>query len=127
MSKERRVLDNHEYSTMVSTWTRYLCVRHVRPGVAAAEICQYEPLCEFNPYDEDGNEIEIPSVVDGKHVIRFEDGYLVGGELGPESDDSIYEYNVTELADVTEWIEKNHFHLTDNSHAILKKALQEPV
>lgn len=126
MSNDRRILDSHEYSTMASTWTRYLCVRHLRPGLAAAEICQYEVLCDFNPYDEDDNPVETPTEVGGKKVIGLEDGYLVGGKLGPESD-STYEYTPAGLNDTIGWITKNHFHLNDISRATLKKALQRPV
>ena len=63
----------------VSHWTQYLCVRRVRPGLAAVEICKYEVLCDFSPYDEDDNPVEIPREMDGKKVIGFEDGFLVGG------------------------------------------------
>ena len=111
---------------MVSNWTRYLCVRHVRPGAGAAEICAYEPLCEFDPYDEDGNPVDIPTEIDGKPVVRFEDGYLVGGELSPENDESIYEYTSKTLHGLQEWIKDNHFEISDISLAMIKKALEEP-
>ena len=127
MSSDRRILDSREYSTRVSNWTQYLCVRHVRLGLAAAEICRYEVLCEFNGYDEDGNPVEIPTEIDGKKVIRFEDGYLMGGELGPEDDDSTYEYTLADLNCAMGWITENRFHLDHVSRATLKKALQGPL
>ena len=124
MSSDRRILDSREYSTRVSNWTQYLCVRHVRLGLTAVEICRYEVLCDFNRYDEDDNPVEIPTEIDGKKVIRFEDGYLMGGELGPEDDDSTYEYTLADLNCAMGWITENRFHLNDVSRATLKKALQ---
>ena len=127
MSSDRRILESRQYSTRVSHWTQYLCIRHVRPGLAAVEICKYEVLCDFSPYDEDDNPVEIPREMDGKKVIGFEDGFLVGGELGPEDDDSTYEYTLADLNSTLEWIEENHFHLNDISRATVKRALQGPV
>jgi hypothetical protein len=95
--------------------------------VAVVEICAYEPLCEFKREDEDGNEKELPLEIDGKEVGGFEDGYLIGVELGPENDDSSYEYTVGELYDLKQWIKSEHFDLDDIALATLKKALRETV
>lgn len=125
MSSDRRILESRQYSTRVSHWTQYLCIRHVRPGLAAVEICKYEVLCDFSPYDEDDNPVEIPREMDGKKVIGFEDGFLVGGELGPEDDDSTYEYTLADLNSALEWIGENHFHLNDISRATVKRASRD--
>ncbi len=47
--------------------------------------------------------------------------------LGPENDDSTYEYSPAGLNDAIGWIAENHFHLNDISRATLKKALQGSV
>jgi hypothetical protein len=127
MSNKPCILDSHETSTMLSTWTEYLCVRRLKPGAAIAEICVYEILCEFSRYDEDDNELEIPTEVAGKEVVRYEDGYLVGGALGRRNDDSYYEYTIKDLDDLKEWIRANDFELNDIALTTLDKALRETV
>jgi hypothetical protein len=92
-----------------------------------AEICVHEILCEFSCYDEDDNEREIPTEVDGKEVIRYQDGYLVGGELGRKDDNSYYEYTTKDLNALKEWIKENDFELNEIALATLKKALRETV
>ena len=127
MSSDRRILDSRLYGTLVSHWTQYLCIRHVRPGLAVVEICKYEVLCEFDPYDEGDNPVEIPTQIDGKKVIGYEDDLLVGGELVLKDDDSTYEYTPADLNGAIAWIATTRFRLNDISRATLKRALQGPV
>jgi hypothetical protein len=126
MSTERTVIGQRESSTMLSTWTEYLCVRSVQTGVGIAEICQREPLCEFTSEDEDGNEIPIPDCYEGKKVFGVDYEYLVGEELGLTSDDAEYQFLYTEdeLKELMEWIKDSGFKLTDDMIASVKKALR---
>jgi len=87
MAGEFEILAFREASTMASSWTEYLCLKTTSTGTRVLEVCQYEPLAEYQGCDEDGNELPIPKMIGGKVVVGVEDGYLVGGNLSRSSDD----------------------------------------
>lgn len=102
------ILQSREASSMVSTWTEYLCVTNVKPGKARLEVCMYEALAEFDSTDDDGNEIAVPETYDGKRVIGVDDGYLIGGEL-MALDDKTITYTRDDIEKVLAWVKKLRF------------------
>ena len=126
MSVERQILDSREASTMASTWREFLCVRNVQPGVAIAEICQYEVLCEYQTLEDDeGNPVALPDTYNGKKVVGVEDGYVVGGELqcDEDDDDKACEYTSNSFAKAVEWLKKTGFAASSETLTALRNAL----
>jgi hypothetical protein len=84
------IIDSRENSTIVSTWTEYLCHRKNGDGTHTFAICGYESLAEAQEYyDEDTDEYEIPDEIDGKRVMGIEDDIIVGGGLDYYDDRAI--------------------------------------
>ncbi len=100
----------------------YLCVRNIRPGTAIAEICQYEGLAEYHGTDDDGNEIQMPKTYVGKKVFGVEDGYLVGGELGP-NDGMDFECDERSIDELVKWLTQEGFDVNADILKCLKLAL----
>src|SRR3954447_25776699 len=75
-----KILDFREQSTMVSNWTEYLRLSKPSSDSALLGICQYETLGE-QTYDDEGVPEEPPDEIDGKEVVRVEDGQIVEGDL----------------------------------------------
>lgn len=110
---QREIITSREGSSMVSTWTEYLCVRRVSPGQGEVEICQYEALAEFEDTDEDGNDVEPPKEYDGKVVVGVEDGFLIGGELACW-DDRRLAFGEETIDEALDWIASQHFKTSDH-------------
>ena len=78
------ILMSNEFSTMMSTWSEYLCLERTEDQVVLSSR-GYEVLAELSQYaveTEDGDtEYKIPDFIDGQPVVGQEDEYIVGGEL----------------------------------------------
>lgn len=121
MSNYPKILKTQEASSMVSIWNEYLRLNKNDDGTATLEICQYETLAEVE-YDEDGNELPLPTQVNGKDVIGVEHGYIVGGPLSCCGDRFLV-FGPGEIDVATAWLKSQRFE-TDNEMIV---ALQEAV
>ena len=87
-----KIVDGIEKSTMVSTWTEYLCLHRNPGGKWQLDIRGYEGIGEASEFeDEDG---ELPHEINGQTVIGHEDGYVIIDNLVLSSDECpIYEFD----------------------------------
>jgi hypothetical protein len=106
---------------MVSTWNEYLRLDKNNDGTARLEICQYEVLAEVE-YDEDGNELPLPTQIDRKDIIGVEDGYVVGGSLSCR-DDQFLVFGIGEIDVAITWLNNNGFKTDNEIIAELQKAV----
>ena len=114
----QEIIASREASSMVSTWTEYLCLAKDANGDCRVEICQYEVLAEFENTDEHGNELEIPKEYNGREVVGVEDGYLVGGALGC-ADDGYFPFDAQSIDAAMEWIKEQEFDAPLSTRKIL--------
>ena len=108
MSEGRKILTSREASSMVSTWTEHLCISVLAEGTAALEICQYEALAE-EQFDEDGELLEVPEVINGMAVVGMNYGFIIGGELKAWSDDDIFPYTLQNVEEALSWAHERGF------------------
>ena len=81
-----------EQSTMVSTWTEYLCLHRTAEGKWCLDIRGYEVIGEATEYQND--EGNLPDQIDGQDVIGTEDGFVIVDDLVLHSDSyPIYEFD----------------------------------
>lgn len=116
MANDLTIITWREASSMASAWTEYLCVRRLSTGRARLEICQYEALAENSFFDDDGNELPIPTHIDGKKVVTVEDGYVVGGDLAcndVHDAAQAFEFKTGDKARVNKWLSDVHFDLSE--------------
>ena len=78
-----------EYSSMTSTWMEYLVIikgHHKRYQVANAA---YDAIAEANDYfNEEKDDYDLPAEINGQKVLGVSDGFIIGGELGINMDNS---------------------------------------
>ena len=118
-----RILSEREAATLGSSWKEYLTIRNIGPGRAKLEICRYEVLAEwYAREDDEGNEIPLPGVYNGKKVVGVEDGYLVGGKL-EASDSHWFEVNDTSMGDAVRWIKSEKFKVDQTIEVVLRGCL----
>jgi hypothetical protein len=110
-----------EASSMVSTWNEYLRLDKNDDGTAKLEICQYESLAEAE-CDDDGNDLPLPTQIEGKDVIGVEDGYIVGGPLSCY-DDRFIVFGLGEIDLAITWLKTQMFKTDDKMIAALRKAV----
>ncbi len=123
MSSERVVLGSRDASTMVSSWTEYLCVRTLGPGRAILEVCMYEAFAQFEGCDDDGNELDVPETYEGKQVVGIEDGYLVGGELMLIEDMETLTFSRDDFDQASRWVAAQNFEVSAAVLAGMQSAL----
>jgi hypothetical protein len=77
------ILASREQSSMVSTWTEYLCLQQDESGGYKLFTGRYEALAECKQFfNEETGECDIPEEINGQQVVGVDDDYVVGGELG---------------------------------------------
>ena len=118
---DRTIICARERASMASTWNEYLCVANIARGVGRIDVCQFEPLGEYEKEDEDGNERPIPQVVGGKTVVGIEDGYLVGGELNC-CDDRQKIYTADEVDGVIDGLRELSFDVSEEMISEIRAA-----
>lgn len=103
---ETIMLDQRQQSSMVSSWTEYLCLDREADGSYALAVKGYEILGSISEYyNEETEQYEIPDEIDGESVIGQEDEYIVGGSLQSHSDE-IYplEFAIPKKEEIEEWL-----------------------
>lgn len=91
------VVAEREGSSMASVWNESVVVRRTQSDCFVLEICNYEVFSEFDPEDEEGNELPLPAEVGGEKVLGIMDGqYLYGGELSCYDADKSLSFSRTE-------------------------------
>lgn len=100
------VLAQREYSTMSSTWMEYLTLTKGQEHRYLIASASYDALAEANEYfNEEKDDYEIPTEINGKKVIGVEDGYIIGGELGINMDYSGLEFDDPKDPGLKAWLE----------------------
>jgi hypothetical protein len=74
-----------EESSMVSTWTVYLCLETLEDGQIELSERQYEGLAMCHDYavEKDQGDVDyvLPDEIDGKRVVGIDDEIVIGGDL----------------------------------------------
>ena len=84
------IVDKREMSTPVSTWTQYLCICKLSNGNFELSVRKYDVIGDPSDYsDDNGDNYSEPSEINGKKVVGVEDGYIVGGDLISDYDDTV--------------------------------------
>lgn len=79
---ELHILEQKTKSSMVSSWTEYLCLQMLADNMFELSMRSYEVIGDLSSYyDEEADDYVIPDQIDGQKVAGVEDGYIVGGEL----------------------------------------------
>lgn len=82
----------------------------------AARDMSVRSFAENSFFDEDGNELPIPTHIDGKEVVGVEDDYVIGGDLACHDvgDAALaLEFGNDDKQLVDEWLSDVQFDLTD--------------
>ena len=102
------ILMSGEESSMVSTWTVYLCLEKLEGGAVQLSERQYEGLGMADEYaveTEDGDtEYELPDEIDGKTVVGIDDEVVVGGDLTLWDDSRSVRLGPGQLQEATAWV-----------------------
>lgn len=101
------VLMSGELSTMVSSWTVYLCLEQCGGEVVLSNR-QYEALAESHEYEvetETGDvDYELPEFIDGKKVIGMDDDMIVGGDLDYYAEEDVVRLTSGEIERARAWL-----------------------
>jgi hypothetical protein len=100
------IVASRQQSSMVSTWTEYLCLQRGGEGGYKLFTGQYEVLAERTRFfNEDTGEYDVPDEVKGQAVVGTEDDYVVGGELIYFDDLQAVSFSRCDEKTVADWIE----------------------
>ena len=103
-----RVLAYREQSSIVSTWTEYLCLQRDEVGAFKLFTGQYEALAERTQFfNEETGEYDIPDEINGQAVVGVDDDYVVGGELGCFDDEQAVSFRSPDDHAVAEWLDSS--------------------
>jgi hypothetical protein len=106
MTSPVSILASREQSSMVSTWTEYLCLQRDEAGGYKLFTGQYEALAEREQFfNEETGEYDIPDAIDGQVVVGVDDDYVVGGELGCFDDEQAVTFKSVDEEGVARWLE----------------------
>jgi len=99
------ILASREQSSMVSTWTEYLCLQRDHTGGYKLFTGQYEALAERERFfNEETGDYDIPDEIDGQVVIGVDDDYVVGGELAHFDDEQAVSFTSPGDQVVADWL-----------------------
>lgn len=102
------ILASRVQSSMVSSWTEYLCLQRGDTEGYKLFTGQYEALAEKTQFfGEETGEYDIPEAIDGKTVIGLEDDYVVGGELGYFDDQQTVLFKSPDEQALVEWLDSS--------------------
>ena len=89
-----RVLLEAEFSSIVSSWTEYLCLQRVDNQIVLSS-CGYQVLAEISHY-----------------AVEDDDGeYVIGGDLMPHDDDAEVPLEPGDIETARAWLEGREWHL----------------
>lgn len=98
-------LAEREQSSMSSTWTEYLTISRGQARKHLIAPAWHDALAEADEYyNEDKDEYEIPTHINGHEVIGVEDGYVIGGALGINTDWSGLEFDDPDEPELAQWL-----------------------
>lgn len=98
-------LANREQSSIVSTWTEHLTISCGQTKRYLIAHAGYDALAEANEYyNEDKDEYDIPSHINGQEVVGIEDGYVIGGALMINTDWSGLEFDDPDEPELAQWL-----------------------
>ena len=99
------ILASREQSSMVSTWTEYLCLQRDDTKGYKLFTGQYEVLAEREHFfNEETGDYDIPDEIDGQVVDGVEDDYVVGGDLGYFDDEQAVSFTLSDCQAVADWL-----------------------
>jgi hypothetical protein len=103
------ILASREESTMVSTWTQYLCLGKGRQKHFRMFTGQYDAIAEVEqfPHDEATGHHHVPDTIDGERVVMVEDGYVLVDNM-LENDD-VCEFDNVEEPALRVWLDEHNW------------------
>ena len=108
MTHALSIIASREQSSMVSTWTEYLCLQRDDDEGYKLFTGQYEALAEREQFfNEETGDYDIPDEIDGQVVVGVDDDYVVGGELGYFDDQQAVSFKSPGDGAVAEWLESS--------------------
>jgi hypothetical protein len=108
MANPVTIIASREQSSMVSTWTEYLCLERDDAGAFKLFTGQYEALAEREPFfNEETGDYDIPDEIDGQAVVGVDDDYVVGGELSCIDDEQVVSFRSPDDQEVAMWLESS--------------------
>ena len=104
------VLASREEPSMVSMWTVYLCVSEGKIRRYTLFEGGYEVLAERSEYfNEETEDYDLPTEIDGKGVVGIDDDFVVGGELSWVNDYQKVDFDTLDDPKVREWMLENRW------------------
>jgi hypothetical protein len=105
MAQALNIIASREQSSMVSSWTEYLCLQRDVAGAFKLFTGQYEALAEREQFfNEETGDYDIPDEIDGQVVAGADDDYVVGGELAYFDDEQAVSFTSPDDQAVAEWL-----------------------
>jgi hypothetical protein len=122
-------LATREQSSISSTWTEYLTIQAGQDKRFLIASAGYDSLAEVQAYfNEERDEYEVPEEIDGCRVVGVEDGYVIGGPLLVNMDNSGLEFDDPYDKGIAEWLQENGWEkiiqTTDIQRLIIDQVIQ---
>lgn len=118
------IVAERENSSMVSSWTEYLCLQKGTEKSFRIFTGMYEGLADSSDYyNEDTGDYDLPEQIGGKTVVKVDDDIVVGGELGFFEPDDMVEFNSLSEFEFTKWLDNSRWSKMPNIKLKLNDAL----
>jgi hypothetical protein len=115
---QEHIIGTFNFSTMASSWTEHLCMEVAKDGSLTLTSKSREVLGAdgslsdndvvwpdgFDPDDEDCDDRPLPVSIGGKKVVDLEDGFYLGEELLPHSDDATATFYPGDSEAAADWV-----------------------
>jgi hypothetical protein len=108
--KSIEIIDSREDGSMVSSWNEYLCLCKGDTKRYRLFVGRYEPLVEASEFfNEETEDYDLPTHIDGVVVVGIEDDYVVGGELQWFSDEHTIQFDKPSESAVRAWLNRHEW------------------
>ena len=105
MADDMIIVATREGSSMVSSWTEYLCLTKLTEHRYTLFTGRYEAIAERSEYyNEETEDYDLPELIEGKTVVGLEDDYVVGGELTYYDGSEAVEFTDVDDKVVSAWL-----------------------
>ena len=114
-------------SFMDYSWTEYLTISKGLTKRFLIATAEYQALAEASIYFNRATETyNLPEAISGQKVVGVENGYVIGGNLWIDSDDTGYAFDDLGDPEITNWLARTGWDLLVTIN-IIKIALIDPI
>ena len=94
------------------SWNEYLTISKGRTKRFLIATAEYQALAEASDYFNKATETyNLPEAISDQKVVRVENGYVIGGDLWIDSDDTGYEFDDLDDPKITNWLVRTSWNL----------------